>query len=623
MTSQVGAPGSAIHLQLPWMSTSTGLQVLGEAEETASETCKQFVDACRFCPLILAVTREVAKIDDVPPDDLYREILQDPRTVHENDGGNVMERILRRLSAENRQALQKIADSGCGTYDSQFLRVFIGINARASLQSLAILNRTAATATLSVHDLICRVSRSNVPANHELAQAIARYVDQKRGEMTPSVLRQIHLSAGQLQAAYDAGWEAKQAGWLTYSLLQIDKPSRAILISKLQSIDARSDMPIAELLCIVDAREATSYTLENEARIAYYKSCATDYGKIAEETKDPDIRAEMLHHQGKALRRCGEIDAALACFRELLEERPEWHATYGQIAHLGTQADSNSEAKTHGEDAMRRLVVDIQKDLYAVPLRVSLAALSRLRSYTTVGNEINANTSIVKQFGDVVALSALEGFDQFYEAFLALTTLFGYRHGEACLAVTEIFPDMLAIFPNTVHRRQWVNACEALANVSIVAARSGNRVLAGKLESTMRAFADELARTSGNNSFVARVLAKTFLAIGDPTAALNATNKIGDDAKDHWLLYQQAKAELALGQAAPALTTAKRSLDAAEKDPKGRARLAIYYDLMSQCHEARGSVPEALECAEAARRLASDDQYERQLAARVDALKVR
>lgn len=621
VTSQVGAPGSAIHLQLPLMSISTGFQVLGEAEDTASEICKQFVDTCRFCPLILAVTREVAKIDDVPADDLYREILQDPKTVHENDGGNVMERVLRRLSAENRQALQKIADSGCTMYDSQFLRAFIGINARASLQSLAILNRTAATATLSVHDLICRVTRSGVSANHELAQAIARYVDQKRGEMTPSVLRQIHLSADQLQAAYDSGWEAKQAGWLTYSLLQIDTPSRAALISKLQGIDPKADMPIAELLCIVDAREASSYALENEARTVHYKSCASDYRRIVAETKDPDVRAEMLHHQGKALRRCGEIDAALACFHELLTERPGWHATYGQIAHLGSQTDANAEAKKQGEAAIRQLVADVQQDLYAVPLRVSLAALSRLRSYAKFSSEINANAEIVKQFGDVVTLSALEGFDQFYEAFLALTTLFGYRHGETCLAVAEIFPDMLAIFPNTVHRRQWVNACEALANVSIVAARSGNRVLASKLESTMRAFADELVNTSGNTPYVARVLAKTFLAIGDPTAALEAAKKIDDDAKDHWLLYQQAKAELVLGQAVLALTTAKRALDAAEKDPKGKARLAIYHDLMSQCHEAGGSVLHALESAEAARSLASDDRYKNQLTVRVEALK--
>lgn len=623
VTSQLGAPGSEIHLRLPPMSMSTGFQILGESEDAASPTCKQFVEACRFCPLILAVTREVAKVDDMPRDELYSEVLQDPKTVHANDGGNVMERILRRLSSENREALRKIADSGCTTYDSQFLRSFIGSNARVSLQNLAILNRTAATATLSVHDLICRVLRSGDSSAHELADAVARYVDQKSGEMVPSVLRQIHLCAKQLQAAYVAGVEAEQPGWMTYSLLQIDSPSRAALISKLHGVDLHAEMPIAQLLCIIDAKEAASYDLGKDERKAYYKACADVYGKIAADTGNPDIRAEMLHHQGKALRRCGEISAALECFGKLLAERPEWHATYGQIAHLGMQSDAKSEAKRQGEAAIRRLVDDVRQGLYTVPLRVSLATLSRLRSYPQVSAEIGSDVSMVRQLGDLVALAALEGFDQFYEAFLALTALFGYRHGATCLTVAEVYPDMLAIFPNTVDRRQWVNACEALANVSIVASRIGNHTLSAKLESTMRAFADELSRESGTQPYVARVLAKTFMAIGDHQGAVEAANKIVDDAKDHWLLYQQAKAELALGRLEPALTTAARALDSADKDPKAKARLSIYYDVLSQCHEALGSLADALKSAVTAFELAGDEKYRQQLAARVDKLELR
>lgn len=617
VTSQLGKPNSSIHLPLPVMSLATGLRVLGQDENTASEMSKQFVDACRFCPLILAVTREVATIDDVPADELYREVLQDPKTVHEDDGGNVMQRVLRRLSPENREALQRIADSGCTTYDSRFLRFFIGANARVSLQTLAILNRTAATATLSVHDLICRVMRSDQFGSHDLADAVAGYVEQSRGEMVPSVLRQIHLSADQLQAARDDGREAAGAGWLTYSLLQIDKRSRSQLIAELQDSAVTADMPLAQLLCIVDAKESASYLMDHQQRSAHYKACADEYGRIAAETKDPDIRAEMLHHQGKALRRCGDIEGALRCFRELLAERPQWHATYGQIAHLGTQSDADAQAKSEGEAAIRKLVDDVLQDVYAVPLRVSLAALSRLRSYPSVTKRINADDAAVKQFVDVVALSALEGFDQFYEGFVALTALFGYHHGHRCLAVAEIFPDMLAIFPNTVDQSQWPNACEALANVVTVARRSGNRDLASKLESTMRAFATELGEASGSKLFVARMLVKTFLAVDDPDAAIEAANRIADDAKDHWLLYRQAEAELALGRGAPATATARRALEAAKGDPKGQARLAIYHDLVSRCEESTGAMAEALRSAESAQALASDDKYGDQLRSRV------
>lgn len=622
VTSQLGSPGSEIHLQLPPMSMSTGFRILGESEDGASPTCKQFVEACRFCPLILSVTREIAKIDDLPRDELYSEVLQDPKTVHTNDGGNVMERILSRLSGINLEALRKIADSGCTTYDSQFLRSFIGANTRVSLQNLAILNRTAATATLSVHDLICRVLRSGNSSSHELASAVASYVDQKRGEMVPSVLRQIHLSSSQLQAAYAAGVESAEPGWVTYSLLQFDNPLKTALISKLHTSDLHSEMPIAQLLCIIDAKEAFSYDLGIEERKTYYRTCADVYAKIATETGNPDIRAEMLHHQGKALRRCGEIDAALECFRQLLAERPEWHATYGQIAHLGSQKDANSEAKQQGEVAIRWLTNEVRQGLFAAPLRVSLATLSKLRSYPQVSAEIGADAAMVTQLGDLVALSALEGFDQFYEAFLSLTALFGYHHGETCLTIAEVYPDMLAIFPNTVDSRQWVNACEALANISIVANRSGSHTLAAKLESTMRAFADELSRDPDNRPYTARVLAKTFIAIGDYQGAIDVANNIDNNAKDHWLLYQQAKAELALDRLDQALATATCALKSAENDPKVKARISIYHDLLSQCLEGLGSLADALRSAETALESSDDGKYRQQLSARVHKLKL-
>lgn len=620
VTSQLGEPRSPIHLPLPAMSATTAFHVLGEEEATASDICKQFVEACRFCPLILAVVREIAKSEDVPRDEFYREVLQNPATVHEDDGAPVMERVLQRLSPVLRRGLQKIADSGCTTYDSQFLRVFIGTSERSSLQKLAILNRTAATGSLSVHDLICRVLRSAGPAQHDLADAVAQYVEKSRGEMLPSVLRQIHFSADQLQAAYDAGRDAKQTGWLTYALLQIEKTSREALVSELQAIPIKAEMPVAELLCIVDAREAASYALAEDQRTAHYKSNAYEYAKIAAAATDPEIKAELLHHQGKALRRCGEVDAALACFRQILAEMPEWHATYGQIAHLGTQDDATAEAKSAGEEALRHLVREIVSSIDTVPLRVSLAALSRIRSYPRVSEELNADDESVKQFGDVVALSALEGFDQFYEAFLALTSLFGYRHGPTCLTVAEVFPDMLAIFPNAVDNRQWANACEALANITTVASGNGKKDLANKLEGTMRAFTHELGNSRGSELFVARLLAKTYLAVGDARAAIDAANKIPEHLKDHWLLYRQTEAELSLCEAATALKTAELALQLAQKDPKVQRRLSIYHNLMSQCYEALGRMDEAIASATVALGLVSDDKYRKVLAARVQAL---
>jgi len=559
-------------------------------------------------------------MEGIGNDELYREVLAMPNTVHGEDGGPIMSRLLQRLSEMNRQALIKIANSGCATYDSRFLTTFIGANARASLQRLGILNRTATSSTLSVHELICGAVRTNATDGAELADAVERYVEYHGGEMVPNVLRQIHLSADQLRAAHEIRGE-RPPDWLTYALLQIERSAETEPISQLYGMALRSDMPIAELLCIVDSKEAYSYSLLKDDRSAYYEACVNEYEKIAKETQDPNVRAEMRHHQGKALRRSGQLDAALACFQRLLAERPGWHATYGQIAHLGIQRGASEEARSEGEKALRSLIKEVLKDLRVVPLRVSLAALSRLRSYPDVSKELGADPTSVKQLADVVTLSALEGFYQFYEGFLAMTSLFAYRHGKLCLAIAEVVPDMLAIFPNSVDERQWVNACEALINVAAVASEQGKHDLALKLRSTASAFAQELSRSSGNQPYVARVVAKTFIAAENFDEALAAIDKFPEESRDHWLLYLQAKAELALKHHNEALITARRALELASEDSRAQSRLSIYHDQVSQCLGALGNISEAITSAATAYSLVRDDKYGECLRVRLENLK--
>ncbi|WP_395029966.1 hypothetical protein [Alcaligenes aquatilis] len=620
LTSQLGEPNSPIHLSIPKLSLAIAFRILGEDEVTASDTTRQFVEACQFCPLILAVTREVAKMDGIYKDDLYREVLAMPQAAHGEDGAPIMARVLNRLSDINRQALVKIANSGCTTYDSRFLSTFIGPSARASLQRLAIVNRTATLSTLSVHDLICRAVSQGARDGRELADEIERFVERHGGEMVPSVLRQIHLSIDQLLAAHEARGQ-RRPDWLMYALLQVECSAKAELIAHLHgSVLPADKLPIAELLCIVDSKEAYSYVLPKSDRSDYYRMCADEYGRIAEETNDPDVRAEMLHHQGKALRRCGQLEQALSCFQCLLADRPGWYATYGQVALMGTPNNASDEVKLEGERAIRTLIGVILNDLYAVPLRVSLAALSRLRSYPEISKELAADPASIKQLADVVALSALEGFDQFYEAFLALTSLFGYRHGEICVAVAELFPDMLAIFPNAVDKHQWINACEALTNVATVASEEGKHDFARKLHGTASAFAQELRRSAGNQPYMARVVAKTFLLAGNAEEALAAVEQIPEASRDHWLLYQQAKGELALDRHEDALVTAERALQLASGDDKARSRLSIYHDLISQCLEVLGRMAEAVASAETAHSLVHDDKYGQRLSARIEKL---
>lgn len=603
VTSQLGQPGSPIHVLIPRLSPTTAYQILGEDETASNDTCRKFVEACRFSPLILAVTREIGNTDGITKEELYREVLDDPNTAYGEDGSPIMGRVLHRLTDTNRQGLVKIANSGSTTFDSRFLTKYIGAGVRTSLQRLALINRNESSSDLTVHDLICRAIHERDDSSI-LADAIEDYVAANSGEMVPSVVRQIHLSSKQLLIA-DELRGTRNADWLTYAILQVERAGRDERYAPLQGLEVRGDMPLAELKCIVDSKEYHSYTLQREDRLAYYEACAAQYGDLARTTSDPEVRAEMLHHQGKALRRCGQPEAAMACFNQLLSEKPEWHATYGQIAHVGSQRDADSRMREHGEEAIRQLFEYVLNDSSNVPLRVSLAALSRLRSYPKIGDELGQHPAKVERLAEVVALSALDGFDQFYEAFLALTSVFLYHHPRPCLDLAEAFPDMLAIAPSSVDERHWGNVCEGLINIAKSAEYKEKRNLANRVRDAAIVFAKELSKGPGEDQFLARLLAKTFLALGEKEAALAAALRIPTDARDHWLLYQESKVELAMDRYGDALGSAERALALAKEDPKASRRLAIYHEQIGLALQAAGRLHDAIEATKTAVDLAN------------------
>ncbi|KTQ96001.1 hypothetical protein NS226_08980 [Aureimonas ureilytica] len=623
VTSQIGETNSAIHLPIPKFSTEVAYAILGESEIASSDELARFVEACRFCPLILSVAREVAKTDGVDSRELYQEILALPHAAQDVDGRSVMDRLLQRLNTQNQEALAKIATSGCTTFDPKFLTVFIGSNARASLQRLGIVTRVGTSSVLTVHDLVCSAVRKGSGFDSStLAAHVASFVSRYNGEMLPSVIRQIHLSADQLLRAHMLRQE-RPLDWLTYSLLQIERSDKIGLAPSvhLEPINENIDLPA--LLCVIDLKEAYSYSLPRDERAEYYIECADEYSRIAARAKDADIRAELFHHRGKALRRSDKLEAAVASFREVLKDRPGWHATYGQIAHAGVQRGASDDLRKEGEDAQRSLMRDVMADIDKVPLRVSLASLGRLRSYPALRDETRKRPEAVKQLADLVMLAGISGFQQFYEGFMAFTSLFAYHHGDLPVSMAEMFPDLLAIYPEGVEKLQWSNVCEALSNTATAAAAAGKSELSARLNITACAFADALEEDAKRKNYLLRLVAKTYVGAGRARKALSLLADVPDERKDHWVLYQQAKAQLAVDDVNGALSTATMALDLAKLDSKASERLSSYWDLLSRCCDDAGDFPLALTAAREAVAQTPSGKYHDQLVDRLSKLEAK
>ncbi|XCN74875.1 MAG: tetratricopeptide repeat protein [Candidatus Electrothrix aestuarii] len=622
VSSQISDPQSPLYLSIPRFSKASALKILGESGSAVSQKCSEFISKCSFSPLILSITKKLALEQGVEKEGIYDEILNDPELVGDYSGSSIIKKILNRLEKSTINALKIISNSGQNFHDAEFLRHFAGVLNCNTLQKLSILVPENTIGVLRIHDLIAIAVQDNIDCQ-PIASSIESYISQKNGDMTPSVLRQIHLCSDQLfQEHLRRG--NREIDWIHYALLQIEGNKKIDLHNDIHILEVTTKSSLATIKCVMDAKEIHSYTIpEIESRQAYYKECVAIYTKVLQEEPTLDKRLELLHHKGKAQRRCGQYCEALSTFNDLLELKPEWHATHGQIAHLGTLRNVDSHVRKAGEKSMLILLQDIESDSFTVPLRVSLAAFARLRSYREITQDINQRNESVKKLANVIVMSALEGLDQFYEAFVSFTSMFGYKHSATCTSIAEAIPEMTAIPPNLVESKQWVSACESLTNASIAAGRENKISLSNRLIGAGLSFANEIIKRKQLSSYEARCVAKAYNIGSKPEKAIEIIQKIPEDQQNHWLLYEQAKAYLELGDDnyQSALSSAEKCFEMAQSDDKSVNRISIYHDLLSRCHEFLKDYDNAIKELKKAVENCSDEKYKAELEVRLSNLK--
>ncbi|WP_413505753.1 tetratricopeptide repeat protein [Photobacterium phosphoreum] len=608
VTSQISDLTNDIYISKSELCLDVAYEILNETLESASSACEQFITACRFSPLVISTARKIMEDKNIPKEAFYKEALRAPGDMPGLEGVSIMRTILEKLDGSSLYALKKIANSGLSRHDIQFLHEFIGLFPCIALQRLSVLSPTNVPDIFKVHDFICLAVKDAIDAS-ELTKAIDCYVGSFHGEMTPSVLREVHLARDELRKVHFSN-SNNIGSWLTYALLQIENEEKEIIYSDLYKEKITLNFPLSKIMCIVDAKESYAYTIEDHSeRQTFYGFCAEEYLELIESNVDEAIKAELLHHRAKSLRRCGQYQDALKCFNELLALRPNWHATYGQIAHLGSQYSVGNDIKLQGEKSLFFLLNCMLTDSSKVPLRVSLAALARLRSYSSVTKHIDKDSSKVQKLATIIALSALEGLDQFYEAFVSFTSSFSYHHSEVCVKLSEDVSNMLSLQPELVEKRQWVSACEALTNVAIAAGRAEKHYLSEKLSNSSLQFAEKLNQEVKLNSYNARAIAKAYIIAKDPGKALEVISKVGDKNVDHWLLYRKSEALIDTNKYELALKNATQAFELAQKDDRAKNRMSIYHEMLSKCYFLTGDSDLAMNEINFAIDNCTDEQY--------------
>ncbi|MGR3992076.1 tetratricopeptide repeat protein [Pseudomonas sp. 1121_17] len=615
VTSQIAVPDARSHVPLPRLSREVAMRILGEDPAQPREISQRFVDACIFLPLVLATARSVIESQGIERDEFYEDVLASPEVLSGNDGVSILRGILRRLNGAPLAALEKIANSGLAMHDGGFLNHFIRNVPKSELQKLAFLSPASVPGVLVVHDLVCQAVRT-ADSSKDMVSEVERYIDKLQGEMSPSALRQIHLSRAQLLAEHNRRGE-RAPDWLLYALLQIEETKHEVFGSY-ASKPIIPDGSLAALMATIDAREQYAYTLNHQDRPNFYAVCAKEYEHALGNAVGRN-EAELLHHLGKTYRRLGKVDQALSTFEQLLELEPTWHATHGQIAHLGTQYEATPQAKAAGQRSLHRLVTQMLDDPAAVPLRVAMAALSSLRSYPVLIEQLNGDENTIKVLGEVISQAALEGLDQFYDAFFAFTSKFSYRHPSVSFALVSAVGDMFEVSPASIGKKHLLSVSESLANVAQSAQRSGDEALARRLSGLSVVYAETLLADKVPDSYATRGIAKVFTIAGQPDRALRLIDDLPSKDVNHWVLYRRAEAELAL-QLPESLQTARAALAGAQGDERAAKNLASYFDMVSRCLRHFGNIPDAIEHARLAIKHSDGAQYQQELSDRLTAL---
>jgi hypothetical protein len=469
----------------------------------------------------------------------------------------------------------------------------------------------SAPGCLKIHDLVCSSIQENLNTK-DISLAIEEYIKKHNATMSPSVIRQIHLS-------YDIMYEEycyrgkKSSDWLTYALLQVEGSRKSDIQESLYKEKIAADMELPNILSIIDAKEAHAYSIDDKGkREAYYKECIQEYLNIRESIENEELKKELLHHLGKTYRRCGLQNESLDCFLQLLSINPNMHATYLQIAQFGSQYGVEREIRKKGEESLETLIDMILQDYSLVPLRVSLGAFARLRSYKILKTSIDRSAEQVGKIANIIALSSFEGFGQFYEAFVAFTSMFGYHHSLSCIKLIESLPELLTISPESLEKANWNNACEGFTNIAIASIREDKASLSQRIIDTSLSFADKIFEYEKLGSFQGRVIAKAYIVGNNPCKALLAIEKVPQEEHDHWLIYRKAEAQLKMDNI-EACKSAEQALNLALSDPHANNNIPSYHDLYSQCAKHSGEIVLAISQATLAYEKCNDNQYKQEL----------
>lgn len=584
------------NFSMPKFSPETLLQILGDSSPLAKELIKHI-----YLPVILATVNNIVKQSYTTYDSVISDIMENPQEVKDADGKSILKKIL--LKVDDSKYLEQICNTGIYRFDSNLLKKYIGILNFINLDKMALIQNDSISNISQIHDFIFECMKT-ADKQVDFFKFLSSELDKAEGSMSDSLLRQVHLCYSQLEKYCLTNTDLKN-NWLTYALLQVETDD-SIIAEKIYEAEPYIDMPLGAMRSLIDAKEAVSFKKGTKTDIKnFLERCIELFdGK-------KNYKKFLYHHLGKYYRREKEIEKAVCYFKNAIEIDNQFYPSYAQIV----KSEREERNKEEGEKAAKYLINKI-KEKAIIPLRISLALLSDLRSYRNIHSVFNTDTEVINSFKEILFRASFDQMYQYYEAMASFISIFGYTQQDVCLELFKHNPKQFYISPDSIAIRQWINFCDTLSYfISMI---NLGTTQYNELKNILLVFTDAMQKQNPPTPYQVRGIAKAYCKAKMYKEAIAFFMSFSD--LDDWCLYWKALAELKLDNE-NCLKTAQKMIELSSKNPKAKDFLSSRYELYCDCLSKFGDKHEAENALEKAIKLCAENDYKKSLTLKLQDLR--
>lgn len=510
-----------IYFKMPLIPEKYALDILGDHSDEA----KQILPEINL-PVILSAIKSTCESGNYTYLDIYSDLKSFLPTVTDDHNKRILTRVLNKFPQID--TLKLLCNILNAQFDTNLLRKFISITQFINLEKSSFLIKQYNNTICTFHSFIITCLK-DIDESDKYIAFISKYLNEKNGLIDEFILRQIHISYGNIKSIVIS--KTEELNWITYALLQKEyNNSKNEIYRTLYRNNFKKELTFEQIRCLLDAKESYIYDSEEQDYKVIYESELKTALSLYE---DKNILKLIYHHLGKNYRRQKKFKTAIEQFNEELKLDDNSYPAYGQIIKC---ARSDKTLFPLCTTAIEKIINAIKNNDDKLPIRIALAFIADLRSFKDFVSKEN-----IADFEKIIIKASYEGMYQFYESFVSFINFYSYNNRDVCLELYNKLTNLRFISVETINENNYANVIDAFSIIYGLLDTTDERK--NSIEKIICNIAKRLEQST--DSYAIRSVLKAYNKIGMFKEADEFTiNQTIEN--DIWILLWKAKAKIEL-----------------------------------------------------------------------------